>query len=310
MLIIKKLVFSLPFLIFFYLTCFEFQPFLKDLYLIFSLDLTVLFKLLLLSFSILISSLFFVLFSTMADDWKLVTPAVIVALLAPIILLPQSASFISAVLVLIIFILNFFMLSRKLKTYITFEPTHLFTPSVKSLTTLLILFFSLTFYQVATERIKTEGFKIPDSLLNTALKFASPELPAVQGVSIAQSPSLTSDQLNLLKQNPSLLKQYGLDPSVLDNIQPTKSSQTKSSNAPQSEALKPFLQTQISSFLKPFEAFIAPVLALLFFVSLQSISSFEAILLSPLIWLIFKILEKSGYIHFEKEMREVKKLVV
>ncbi len=209
--------------------------------------------------------------------------------------------------------------------YITFEPTHLFAPAVKSLATLLIFALSIYFYFSASFEIQTKGFEVPDSLINMAIKLASPN-PAVQGIEfkkgdprpIAQIPGVTQEQLDYLKQHPELLKQYGVDPSALNSVStpPVTTNPSSSSNSlnqstsPSSAILKPLIQNQINQYIKPFEKFIPMLLAVLFFFTVQSIMALEAIFLSPIILLIFWILEKTGYIHFEKEMREVKKLVV
>lgn len=77
-----------------------------------------------------------------------------------------------------------------------------------------------------------------------------------------------------------------------------------------SELIKPMITEQLQNIIKPYQNIIPAILALLLFLTLQSFVAILGIFLSPIIWLIFYILEKTNFIHFETEMREVKKLVV
>jgi hypothetical protein len=57
-------------------------------------------------------------------------------------------------------------------------------------------------------------------------------------------------------------------------------------------------------------AYIPAVLAVLFYFTLQFIAGFLEMLVPFLLWLIFWILEKTGFTKYVVEQREVKKLVV
>ncbi len=307
----------MPFLLGYVWLMLAVKPLLSDIYLIFSLDLAILVNLIWISVALLITSLGFVLFTSLANDWKLVLPAVVVASIIPALLFALPLSLFISIGSLLTLTILFFSVKKKFANYLTFEPNHLVTPSIKSQATLLILVMSVYFYLQANLEISTKGFQVPDSLINSVLQIASPATPAVQGTSIAELPSLTPEQLQYLKQHPDLVRQSGINPSVLNSVSTTpttsKATSTKTNNTannPVNNQLKPLIQAQIQQFIKPFEKFIPAILAILFFFTLQSFVSIGSLLLSPLILLIFWILEKTNFIHFEKEMREVKKLVV
>ncbi len=74
--------------------------------------------------------------------------------------------------------------------------------------------------------------------------------------------------------------------------------------------IKQTVKDQVQNFIKPYTNFVPAVLAVLLFVTLHSLTSILNLLVSPLLWLIFLILEKTGFIKFEVEQRPVKKLIV
>lgn len=314
MVVLKKLTFAPIFLIFLTLIIYFFAPFLKSLDLLFSLSLDTLYKLILISSLTLISSLAFVLLICIAVDWKLTILIIFLASLIPFIFLPQALSLVLAVLIFSSLLISNFTLDNKLKNYLSFKPIELFTPSVKQLAGLLLLALSITYYFSISAEIGKNGFQIPDSLIETALNISTPGM-GVNGVKISQVPNITPEQLELLRQNPDLLKQYGIDPKLLDTItaqQPKSVGQTENSiQTPLSRNLiKQAVKDQIQNFVKPYLGIIPAILAALLFFTLQSIVSLLSLLLSPMIWLIFYILEKSRFIKFTTEMREVKKMIV
>lgn len=183
----------------------------------------------------------------------------------------------------------------------------LLSPIVKQVTGILILLLSLGFYLSVNQKIAQNGFEIPDSLIDTALKVSQPSIP-VQGFKYDKTlmAQITPDQLELLKKNPELLKQYGIDPKTLDSLPVSVSTPDLNTTA----MIKPLVKDQLQNIIKPYQNFIAPILALLFFLTLQSLTALLGLFISPILWLIFLLLEKTNFIHFETEMREVKKLVV
>lgn len=270
------------------------------------------------------------IFGSFSQDWKLVAPVSLLSGVLIFLYQPDVKGVIILIGTIIALTLTFALLQNKLRTYITFQPTVLLTPSIKSLTTFLILILSFTYYLSINQLISKNGFEIPDELIDQSIKLMQPNLnPNVQGAKyIAQ---VTPEQIEMLRQNPELLKQYGVDESMLNAVEeqiksapqqstsgespktnsalPDKSSTTQV-NPLDNSFVKSMLKSQFDQMLKPYQSFIAPALALLFFISLTSISSLLSIFINPLLLIIFYLLEKTNFVRFEKEMREVKKLVV
>ncbi|KKQ78807.1 MAG: hypothetical protein US99_C0011G0022 [Candidatus Daviesbacteria bacterium GW2011_GWF2_38_6] len=295
MIMLKKLILAPVFLTVFAFLASQIVPFLKSYDIIFSLSSNSLIQLIILAFLILISGLIFNLFITFAQNWKMVLPVALFASILPMLFLEPVLGLIFGLGVLISLSLTYLTLTNKLKTYFTFNPNALISPSIKQLTGLLILTFSLTYFLSINQIIQKTGFQIPDSLIDTALKFTPIESSLPQETSQF---SIPPEQLELLKQNPDLLKQYGLDPKILDTPQNTTANLVKQT-----------VKDQLQNFIKPYLNFIPAVLALLLFISLQSLVSFLNLLIHPILWIIFYILEKTGFIRFEIEQRPVKKMV-
>lgn len=311
---IKKLTFAPLFLVSLIWLFFQINPFLKSADLIFALSFNTFLKLILICLAVLLSGIFFIIFSALALNWKLVMPVILVSALTSFIFLTSPLAVVYSVLTFVSLIIIFIGLENKMKSYLTFQPTLLFVPSIKQLTGLLIIGLSLVYYLSINSEIQKNGFQIPDSLIDTAIKLTppAPENPNFQGFKydtrlIAQLPQLTSEQIGLLKKNPGLLKQYGVDPKMLDGL---LSAKTPTSPINLNNVLKNTLKDQLQNMLKPFQTFIPAILGLLFFFTLQSLTAILSIFLSPLIWLIFNILERTKFITFTTEMREVKKMVV
>jgi len=260
---------------------------------------------------LILASFFYVLFVIFSNDLKYASPFIILASIITIFLFDLNLAVVLGFGVLVVFFAGYYQLTHKLKTYITFSPTILLIPSIKLITTLLILVLSFGYYLSINKIIKEKGFEIPDGLIDTTLKFTMPSsnLDLVKGDKyLAQ---ITQEQIDFLKSNPQLLEQQGLDPSILDNLS-VSTPAPKATKVPtiSNDLTKKLIKDQFNKMLEPYKDFIAPFLAILFFITLQSLSSLLSLLLYPLVSLLFYILEKSGFIKFEKEMREVKKMVV
>lgn len=301
---LKKLVFAIPFLIFFFLFCLNLDFFLKNSNFLFSFNIAEIIQLILLIFYLLLSSTFFAIFITLASDWRFILSVIILASFIPFFL-SSSSVYILIFGFFIAFLITFFFLQKKLKNYLTFQASTLLIPSTKFLATLIILVSSLVFYLNISQSLVKTGFQIPDSLLDPIIKMSSSSLSS--GLPQGPGPMLDipADQINLLKQNPDLLKQYGLDPKILDQVNITKSSSIN-----QNDLIKGAVNSQIQSLIGPNIKIVAIILAVIFFLSLNFLASFLALLLYPIISLIFWILEKSGFTKFEVTQREVKKLII
>lgn len=310
----KKLAFSIPFLACFYWFNFSLSPYFKDIYLAFSWDPKALAQLPLVILFLCLADLFFILFISFCNDWKLILPASIAASIAPLIFLPAPLGLMIAVGTFLSFLLITYFTLKKLKNYVNFDPINLFNPYVKNLTALLILFISIAFFFQAKGEIKTKGFEIPDSFIDTAINLSGTAEPQVKGIKIAQGPAITKEQIELLRKYPDLLKQYGITAAQLDELEKQTPNSIKTvislpgSNEPTS--IKSLVKDQLQKSLKPYFSFIPIILGVLFFVQLESAAWFILIFSPLLITLVFLILEKSGFVKFTTEMRPVKKMVL
>lgn len=301
MILVKKLTFASVFWLSLAVLFYFASPLLKTTDLLFSLNLQTLYQLIILSVLILTSALMFVIFATLALDWKLVLPTVILSALIPLLFTPFNLGIVFGIGLIVSLGLAYLNSENRMKSYLTFQASTLLSPSVKQLAVLLILTLSVGYYLSINNQVAQKGFEIPDSLIDTALK-----LMPQTNLPVAQLPQITPDQIELLKKNPEILKQYGIDPKQLDSLPVSKN--TPSLNT--TDMIKPLIKQQLQNIIKPYQKIIPAVLALIFFLTLQTFVSILEIFLPPIIWIIFLILEKTNFIHFKTEMREVKKLVV
>ena len=304
MLILKKLTLAPLFLIAFALFVYQLIPLLKSYDLIFSLSINTFISLLILSFLISISCLLFVIFATLAQDLKIALPVSLISALIPMLFLEPALGLIFAVAIFISFLLTYLSLDVSLKSYLTFKPESILGPSIRHLSGLLILSFCLIYFLSSSKIIAQAGFQIPDSLIETAL-----DLATEQSSPAPQLPAISQEQIDLLKQNPELLRQSGLDPAILDTLNQPQSKAGSPQNLTQ-DLIKQTVKDQIQSFIKPYVNFVPAGLAILLFLTLQSLTSLINLLIYPLLWIIFYILEKTGFVKFETEQRPVRKMIV
>jgi hypothetical protein len=311
---LKKLIFAPFFLIVFALLFWQLSFHLNSYDLILAVSFNNFLSLVIIAVLVLLSSLFFVLFASFTNNWKLIIPVAILASIIPMFFLPQNKGLITSVGVLASFLIIHVSLEGSLKTYINFEPASIFGPSIRHLSTLLIIVFSFIYFLSISQKVAGEGFQIPDSLIDEALKFVPQQEQQVsqnsQNTPTTIPSSITPEQLELLKQNPQLLKQYGLDPSILDEVAIPKNTSNIQPQQLLNETIKQGVKDQLQQVVKPFINFIAPVLGLLLFFVLVSVASFLNILLFPILWIFFRIFEATGFIKFTTETRSVKKMVI
>lgn len=227
--------------------------------------------------------------------------------------LDQTMGLIMAVSILASLLIIYVTLENTLKNYVNFEPSSLFGPSIRHLSTLLIIVLSFTYFLTINQKIQAEGFQIPDELIEESLKLIpQQQLPVTQAPQTStRQTSITPEQLELLKKNPDLLRQSGLDPAILDTINiPTTSEATTQPQQVLNEALKQTVKDQLQTIIDPYITFIPAALGLLLFLVLISLTSFLTTLIYPLLWVLFKILESIGFVKFTTEQRSVKKMVI
>lgn len=315
MIILKKLIFALPFLLFLIPLYQNLSFLLSDTAnILFNIDLQFLYLLLALTAFFLVTSFFFVVFAALAQDLRLVIPVIFIGSTLSLLFLSLPFSLIIALGFLISFFLINLNVNKKMTSYLTFQPDRLLNPAVNQIFILMLLVSTLVLYFRLDLKIKTEGFEIPDSFIETGLNLSGQNL---QGQLSAQQSmpdlAITPQQLELLKQNPEMLSQYGLNPEMLDQLTSTGGKLSKTSDALTQQYLeqtKSQIKKQLEELMKPYIPYIPLSITSSFFLTLVSILFFLSPLIHLAIWLTFLILEKTGFVKFEVEMREVKKLVV
>lgn len=307
MLVLKKLIFAPFFLIFFALLLSQLSLLLESSDFIFSISANSLIQLITISLFIMLTSFSFVLFASFSQDWKYFLIVGVLATIITFFFLEPGLAIVLAVVFLVSLLITFINLDTTLKTYVNFAPNSLFGPAMRHLGGLLILSICVVYFFSSNKVVAEKGFLIPDSLIDSAIKLSGSQLPNPESSPTSLS-QISPEQLELLRQNPALLKQSGIDPKILDTIgKPTQNL------APQDLAnnlIKQTVKTQVQDLIKPYTGFVPAILAVLLFLSLQSVISLINLLVYPLLWIVFYVLEKSGFIKFTEESRLVKKMVM
>ena len=171
----------------------------------------------------------------------------------------------------------------------------------------MIIIISISYFLSINKVVAKQGFEIPDSLIDTAINMSGSQIESSEESTQPTLPQIPKEQIELLRKNPDLLKQYGLDPSILDTLDQKPANQKTN---PSTELIKQTVKAQLNNVIKPYLSFIPAVLALLLFITLTSFTSFLTLFIYPLLWLIFYSFEKSGFIKFTTEMRPIKKMVI
>ena len=318
---VKKIIFAPVFLILISLVIYFYQQILTKYLEVFFGSYGGLYEFSLLAIPLVLASLTYCLFVIFTQDLKYAIAISLISALVPFAFLSVNLSLVIAIGLSLSLLITYFNLQTNLRSYINFQPNTLLTTPIKMLNVFLLLTLAAGYYFNTNSIIQKEGFKIPDTLIDWAVNISlSSESMNFKGEKQYLAQALTPEQLELLKQNPALLKQYGLKPEDLEALSPSLNQQA----APQNQKaiqqplpsgnLKEVLKNQINGMidqtLKPY-LFVIPILLAFMFYSLASLILWIfSFLLSPLISLIFYILEKTGFVKYEKEMREVKKIVI
>ena len=292
---LKKLTFAPLFLIVFTILIYQLSSVFKSYDFIFSLSFNTLLQLITVCIFISLSGFLFILFNILAFDWKFILPIGIAASLTPLLFFDQITGLFFGVGIFVSLLISYFSLESTMKSYLNFQPITLFGPLIRHLTGILILTIALIYFLVINKVVVQKGFELPDSFIDTALKFS----PIEQANSL---PALPQEQVEMLRKNPQLLKQSGIDPKILDSL----GAPAQATN----NFIKQTLKSQIQGLIKPYLGYIPFILAMLLFLTLQSLTSLINLLIYPLLWFTFFILEKSGFIKFTTEMRPIKKMIV
>ncbi len=308
MILLKKLIFAPLFLVSLISLAYFLNPFLKSYEFVFSYSANTIINLVSISALIFVSSLLFVLLATIANDWRISIPVALIGSLTSFIFIDYSLAFVFSLGIFLSSLFSNLNLNVALQSYLQFKPSQVLGPSIKHLSEVLILALCITYFFSASKIIAQAGFQIPDTLIDAAYGLSKSASPNIQQTETTLT-QLTPEQQDLLRKNPDLIRQSGLDPKIIENLlNPQKNTESPLNLA--DATIKQTLKEQMQNFIKPYTNLIPAVLSILLFFSLQFFVSIINIITSLLLWLIFLILEKTGFVKFEITMREVKKLVV
>lgn len=289
---IKKYIFIIPFILSFIAYCLYLNPFLQDAYLFLSFASAVFIQLIFTTAFALLASIFFVFFTLFSQEWKVFIGTMPAIILSSYLLIPSDTRIIFSISTGLLFVGLYAFLLKKIKTYTVSDPKNILAPIIMSSLSLTIIVSSVAFYFSAQQVIQKQGFVIPKSITGQLVNF----LPNNQEMPLSQE-----IPLNELKKNSQALNQLGIDPKVLDQLpntlRPNKLAQLS-------------LENQLQNFIKPYQSFIPAILAVLFFFTLKSFAAILGIFLTPIVSLLFWILDSLKLTTYTTETRVVKKLVV
>ncbi len=310
---LKQIAFAPIFLIILILMGLKLSTLLEQPNILLFLDLNTLAQLATMTLLITLTALSFIIFTAIANDLRIVIPIIVLAGFFPLFFFPPPLNYVMIIGFSVCFILGFIMVDNKLKSYLSFNPNQIFSPVTKQLTSLLIMAVCFGYFLSVSQVISKQGFEIPDSLIDASLKLT----PLPTDVNIAQTdtenalqlPEITPEQISVLKQNPELLRQSGLDPKILDELDLSKKSSMDQPTTSH-DLIKAAVKLQFQNTIKPYLNYIPAILAVGLLLTLKSVAAAAPLVIGPVLWLTFFILEKTGFIKFTTEMRPVKKLVI
>lgn len=275
--IIKKIVFVPVFLILLATVIYFYQPILNQYLEIFFSKYGGLYEFGILAIILTLASLSYCLYITLTQNIKFASPVVIAALFIPFIFLKPQLALIIGIGLFLSLTITYFTLQIALKNYVNFQPGKLLTSPIKTLNTLIVLTLAFGYFLNANSIIQTQGFKIPDTLVDWAIDLSlnQASVPVKGEKYLAQLPTLTHlPQANL------------------------------------KDIMKAQISDSLDQLIKPYLFAIPLILAFLFYSLVSFCLWIIGMFINPLILLIFYIFEKTNFIKFDKEMREVKKIVI
>lgn len=207
MLSLKKLVFPPIFLVSFFILISQISSIFKSLDIIFSFSVENIIQLVIISLLLMFSSFLYALFTELSNDWRINLAVGTLSVLIPFLFLEISLAIIFGVLLSISLILSYFNLRSALTSYLNFSPNSIFGPSIRHLTTLLIISISIVYFLSINKIITEKGFQIPDSLIESVLKLT----PLPEGADLLQQTlkqTVTDQFQNFLKPYQNLIPAF------------------------------------------------------------------------------------------------------
>jgi ABC-type multidrug transport system fused ATPase/permease subunit len=266
-------------------------------------DVDSLISFLILGLALIINGSLLGIFVALADDWKLVLPVILCSAICgyAVTVGGGTESITVSVGLLIIGVLAFLVFKQSLKSYLNFDAAKILSGGLKMYVFGLIFVISLSYFMLAKIRVENEGFSLPDSLIDSVISMVPKDTQSVENTSLSGL-QISPDQIELLKNNPETLQKMGINPAMLDSI--------GGQNTTSDDLVKLSVKSQLDKMIEPYIDWIPLFLAISLFFTLTTISSLIMFCGLIFIWIVFYLLEKSGFISFNKEMREIRKLVV
>jgi hypothetical protein len=266
-------------------------------------DVDSLISFLILGLALIINGSLLGIFVALADDWKLVLPVILCSAICgyAVTVGGGTESITVSVGLLIIGVLAFLVFKQSLKSYLNFDAAKILSGGLKMYVFGLIFVISLSYFMLAKIRVENEGFSLPDSLIDSVISMVPKDTQSVENTSLSGL-QISPDQIELLKNNPETLQKMGINPAMLDSI--------GGQNTTSDDLVKLSVKSQLDKMIEPYIDWIPLFLAISLYFTLTTISSLIMFCGLIFIWIVFYLLEKSGFISFNKEMREIRKLVV
>lgn len=224
---------------------------------------------------------------------KLINAGIILATgVLPISILGMSGWAIGVIGMLSLAI-EWLFIKQSLTSYLNFSAGSIIMPGAKAATTIMMIGVSIVYGLSMQENVRVNGFHIPDEIINEAIKLS--------GQSGGNS---AADQLDIN----GLASQFGVSAEQLKSVDVKKlgglvGQQTETK-------IRQAVDQQLSSLVAPILPYWGILAGSLFLLTMLGLLGFFYPLDWGLIWLVFKSMEKMGAIHFQTEMREIKKLVI
>lgn len=298
---LKQLIFGVAYLLLLGWMVYECGQIVGNPWIIFDLGWGSLWEIIMFAILVGFSGLLFGLNVVMSKEKLIDIGVVIVGGMMPLAIIGILNGIILGVTILTGELLALMMIRGSLKSYLTFSASNILVPGVKNLTMVVLIGVSIIYGINLQKDVNKNGFRLPDGIVDSAIKLSGGDMQN-NSTSVMES----------LGQNSELLTQFGITPEQLKSLDPSMVDKLPggSKQVNQQTILKDAVNKQLSNAVAPFLAYVGIVMGGLFLISMLGIIGLIYPLLGMAVWGIFKIMENSGMIRFEKEMREVRKLVV
>lgn len=202
-------------------------------------------------------------------------------------------------------LIGYLMIRQSLRSYLTFSTNNLIMPAIKTVAMVVIIGFSIIYGIGLQKNVEINGFKLPDGIIDSAIKMSG-------GDQLMDSQNSTGAMIDQISKDSGLLSSLGISQEQLKSSDPNTLEKLLGSNQKTSSQslIRDTVNKQLANTVAPFLAFVGLIAGGLFLLSMLGVISLLYPLIAGFIWVIFKLLESANLIQFEKEMREVRKLVV